>query len=339
MLEQANNAFAIWFEQPQHYDVFVLWWRISSTSRALTPSDGVPTALSPSWPPPADASSTTPSGDLPGRGLVGRPLVAYGIRSCGVDESPLLPPGVAEPSWRVLKIGAAGAYSVSAIDSKFRAGHNLDIIRRMLMTQIKSTETDAMREPRVAYAAAETVRKAQAVGLVRDMPEDTELTLRSVKRVVVRIRQAGLGARAARGLERAAPDDVDTILRELRELDALLEESPLPATEWRRLLDVLGRDQLVRLVGVSPSSVARYAKGERDTPDAVAARVHFLALVVGDLAGAYNDLGIRRWFERTRTVLEGRAPATLLGGKWQPEELGALQVRDLARALVSSAAT
>ena len=37
-----------------------------------------------------------------------------------------------------------------------------------------------MREPRVAYVAAETVRKAQAVGLVRDMPDDTELTLRAV---------------------------------------------------------------------------------------------------------------------------------------------------------------
>ena len=207
------------------------------------------------------------------------------------------------------------------------------------MTRLTSTGTDAMSEPRVAYVAAETVRKAQALGLVRDIPDDTELTLGSVKRVVARIRQAGLGDRAARGLDRAAPDDVDTILRELREIDALLEESPLPATEWGRLLDVLGRDQLVRLVGVSPSSVARYARGERDTPDAVAARVHLLALVVGDLAGAYNDIGIRRWFERTRTVLEGRAPAALLGGEWQPEDPGPLQVRDLARALVASAAT
>ena len=39
-------------------------------------------------------------------------------------------------------------------------------LRRVL--QLKFTEADAMREPRVAYVAAETVRKAQAVGLVRD---------------------------------------------------------------------------------------------------------------------------------------------------------------------------
>ena len=207
------------------------------------------------------------------------------------------------------------------------------------MARSKSTETDAMGEPRVAYAAAETVRKAQALGLVRETPDETELTFRSVKRVVARIRKAGLGERAARDLERAAPDDVDAILRELREIDALLEESPLPATEWRRLLAVLGRDQLAGLAGVSASSVARYARGERETPDAVAARVHFLALAVGDLAGAYNDIGIRRWFDRKRTVLEGRAPATLLRGEWQPEDPGPLQVRDLARALVASAAT
>ena len=72
--------------------------------------------------------------------------------------------------------------------------------------------------------------------------------------------------------------------------------------------------------------------------DAVAARVHFLALAVGDLAGAYNDIGIRRWFERKRTVLEGRAPAAVFRGKWQPEDPGPLQIRDLARALVASAA-
>ena len=33
------------------------------------------------------------------------------------------------------------------------------------------------------------MRKAQAVGLVRDIPDDTELTLGSVKRVVARIRK------------------------------------------------------------------------------------------------------------------------------------------------------
>ena len=32
------------------------------------------------------------------------------------------------------------------------------------------------------------------------------------------------------------------------------------------------------LLGISPSSAARYARGERSTPDAVAARLHFIAI-------------------------------------------------------------
>jgi hypothetical protein len=85
--------------------------------------------------------------------------------------------------------------------------------------------------------------------------------------------------------------------------------------------------------------VGRYERGARRTPDAVAARLHFLALLIGDLAGAYNPIGIRRWFDRPRTALEGHAPAYLLAGPWQPEEAGPARVRELARALVDSAAT
>ena len=96
---------------------------------------------------------------------------------------------------------------------------------------------------------------------------------------------------------------------------------------------------LARLVGVSVVSVRRYASGNRPTPDEVAARLHFLALVVGDLAGAYNDIGIRRWFDRVRTRLGNKTPAQLLARKWQPEDPGPQQVRQLAHALVASPAT
>ncbi len=42
--------------------------------------------------------------------------------------------------------------------------------------------------------------------------------------------------------------------------------------------------------------------------------------MVGDLAGAYNDTGIRRWFVRPRTVLQNRAPADVLTPGWRPDE-------------------
>jgi hypothetical protein len=119
----------------------------------------------------------------------------------------------------------------------------------------------------------------------------------------------------------------------------LLDESPLPSTEWTRVLGVLDSDRVAPLVGISAASVARYTKGERRTPDEVAAPLHFLALVVGDLSGAYNEIGIRRWFDRARTALGGRSPSDLLKGEWRPEDEGPQSVRQLARSLLGSPAT
>jgi hypothetical protein len=60
---------------------------------------------------------------------------------------------------------------------------------------------------------------------------------------------------------------------------------------------------------------------------------------VGDLAGSYNDAGIRRWFQRKRTALEGRSPASLLKQGWDPDDEGPARVRALARDLVTFSAT
>ena len=201
------------------------------------------------------------------------------------------------------------------------------------------SESTPLSHPTVARLAADTVRKAHAVGLVDEAPDFAELTYPLVKRVVMRVREAGIGERAAASLARAHVTDVGVIVRDLSQIDALLEESPFPRTEWPRLLEIFDRDRLAALVGISPSSAARYERGERHTPDEVAARLHFLALVVSDLAGAYNAIGIRRWFDRKRSALDGRGPADLLKGEWQPEDGKAARVRDLARALVESPAT
>lgn len=201
------------------------------------------------------------------------------------------------------------------------------------------SDANPLADAAVAQAAADMVRKAHAVGLVDESPDFTALTYPAVKRAVLRVREAGIGEAAAADVIRAWPDAPTFIVDRLREIGSLLEESPLPATEWGRVLGIFERDQLALLLGVSPASVVRYARGERRTPDAVAARLHCLALIVGDLAGAYNEIGIRRWFERARTPLNGRSPAQVLHGDWQPEEAGPRSVRELARALVSSPAT
>lgn len=201
------------------------------------------------------------------------------------------------------------------------------------------SKRDPLGDASVAQAAADMVRKAHAVGLVDDAGDFSALTYPAVQRAVLRVREAGIGERAAADVVRAGPEDAALVVDRLREIEALLEDSPLPATEWGRMLDLFGRDRLAALLGISPASVLRYGKHERRTPDEVAARLHFLALVVGDLAGAYNEIGIRRWFERPRTALEGRSPADLLRGEWRPEEAGPASVRRLARSLVASPAT
>ena len=108
-----------------------------------------------------------------------------------------------------------------------------------------------------------------------------------------------------------------------------------PNSEWRSVARVFDAEHLAPLLGISVSSLRRYQAGTRSTPDDVAARLHFLAMVISDLAGAYNDIGIRRWFQRERTPLDDKTPAAMLTGEWSPEDEGPGRVRQLAQALVS----
>ncbi len=226
----------------------------------------------------------------------------------------------------------------SRLTAAFAGGYALDMNRISISVH---TESDAnpLADPAVARAAADVVRKAYAVGLVDESPDFAALTYPAVKRVLARVRAAGIGGYAAASLARIDPADVAAIARDLRRIESLLEESPVPDREWPRVLAVFDRDRLAPLLGISPSSAVRYAGGERRTPDAVAARLHFIAFVSGDLAGAYNTIGIRRWFERPRAALDGRAPADLLAGDWAPDDEGAVRIRELARSLVESPAT
>lgn len=89
----------------------------------------------------------------------------------------------------------------------------------------------------------------------------------------------------------------------------------------------LGDELLAAVLGISPSSLRRYGTGEREAPDDTAARLHWLAMVVSELAAGYNALGMRRWFERPRAVLSSG---------WQPDDPSARQVR--ARAAMLSGA-
>ncbi|MCY4241534.1 MAG: hypothetical protein OXD36_07310, partial [Rhodobacter sp.] len=116
--------------------------------------------------------------------------------------------------------------------------------------------------------------------------------------------EAGIGRGFLAELQRMSRSDAALLSTLLKKINEALDQSPAPAHEWRTLQAILGMELLTRLLGVSLSSMRRYISGSRSTPDAIAARLHFLAFIVGDLGGAYNDIGVRRWFDRPRERLD-----------------------------------
>lgn len=138
---------------------------------------------------------------------------------------------------------------------------------------------------------------------------------------------------ARRDVETLHAADAAGVLAALARIAEALEASPNPETEWLAVTGRLGEELVARLCLISPSSLARYSGGVRATPDAVAHRLHHLALIVADLAGSYNDRGLRRWFDRPRPQLSGVTPASLLTGDWNPDDPGPRQVAELAAVL------
>ena len=193
--------------------------------------------------------------------------------------------------------------------------------------------------PDVAHQAVTTLTRADAMGLIPQGETIDRLDTAVLRGVVEHVSRAGIGRGLLADLSDSACSDPKRLSATLGKINDALDASPVPACEWPGLGRTLGADLLARLLGISMSSLRRYLPGVRSTPDDVAARLHFLALVTGDLAGAYNDIGIRRWFMRPRKLLGNRAPVQLLGRAWQPEDPGPRRVRALARALVPSPAT
>jgi hypothetical protein len=195
----------------------------------------------------------------------------------------------------------------------------------------------AAREP-LPRLLVEAARRAEAMGLVEPGTVD-RADADTVRRFANRVRKAGVATSAIDHLNNVAEPTREELATLLELMIGALESSPVPKFEWTGLARVFPDEDLGALLNVSASSLKRYEAGDRDTPDHIAARLHFLALVVGDLAGSYNDIGIRRWFHRKRTLLGGRAPAALLKGDWDPDDEGPARVRQLARDLVSFSAT
>lgn len=215
----------------------------------------------------------------------------------------------------------------------------MDVIWINPMLQIQSHE-EPFNDPEIAYTAIRALIRADAMGLLSE--SFTRLDDSAMKELRAGMVAAGVGQSFREELTtflHFGRDEISRLHSALKKSIEALEQSPVPDREWQSVRDVLGLELLTGLLNVSEPSARRYSSGVRNTPDAVAARLHFLALLVGDLAGTYNDIGIRRWFERPRSHLGGDTPAQALGADWSPEDDGAQCVRSLARALATFPAT
>lgn len=190
-------------------------------------------------------------------------------------------------------------------------------------------------EAQVAFLAVRLVALAETLGMVARSAE-SGVDRDQVASALNAFARAGIGRRSAALGPHATPAEFAAVLRDVL---VAVEESPAPAHEWSPLTDLLGDDLVARLVRTSVSSVHRYRSSERSTPDDVAGRLHAVALITADLTGSYNDFGIRRWFQRSRSALGGVSPVDVLSGEWSPEDERVREVRELAGALLGSPAT
>jgi len=191
-----------------------------------------------------------------------------------------------------------------------------------------------MVEPAAAWQAVRVATRAEAMGLLPP-GQRRESMFDLVGDAFDALVKAGIARRHIAALELADPAEVPAIVGHVADA---LEASPHPETEWRAVTERLGDELVARLCHVSNSSIARYAGGVRLTPDPVAHRLHHVALVVADLAGSYNERGIRRWFDRPRPQMGGATPASMLVGDWDPDDTGPRQVAVLAAGLVGAGA-
>jgi len=214
-------------------------------------------------------------------------------------------------------------------------GRGTDTIR--LMTLLRITSVDArLSRPGLLAAATGLVRRALGLGLLSDREPIERLDLELILSIAREASAAGVGQDAAIALidqERGTSARLETLIVRL---DGALAESPMPGRELHELLRVYDYDGLASLVGTSVASLRRYAGATRTVPDAIADRIHFVALVTSDLAGSYNEFGLRRWWERPRVTLGGRSPRDALVSGWKPGDEGAAAVAELAATLVGS---
>jgi len=203
------------------------------------------------------------------------------------------------------------------------------------MTMLHITSVSApLNRPDLLAVAMSVVRRALGLGLLSERSRIEKLDLDLIRSIAQEASSLGVGQEAAVALlER--PRNA-RLPRLLASLDASLADSPVPDREIAELLRIYDHQQLAALAGTSVASLRRYASGARTVPDVIAQRIHFIALVTSDLGGAYNEFGLRRWWDRPRSALGDRSPRQALGRDWSPDDPDAVTVAGLGASLVGA---
>lgn len=216
------------------------------------------------------------------------------------------------------------------------------MIRDMSELRIESIAEPIAESPENVRWALASVFRADLMDLLPETVEKTrvivldETFLQEFAHVVS---EAGIGRRLALSFD---PDVIAAmpaaeLAVALRSIWQALDDSPYPEGEWQGVRQRLGDDQLADLIGVSTSSLRRYASGERETPDEVAWRLHALTRIIAALSGSYNDYGVRRWFLRPRAQLNGRTPLEVFREVESEDDERLQALVELSEALVGAA--
>jgi hypothetical protein len=206
--------------------------------------------------------------------------------------------------------------------------------------QVKSIEDPFRSDPELAEEALRLVSRAEYLGCLPDLSLPV-LNASAVASISKCMQDADLPVtpRVLLLLESGGRHTSDEWHLALASLNHQLEMSPLPGGEWSPVASTLDEELLGRLLRVSPSSIRRYQTGGRPTPQGVAERLHFVALLLADLAGSYNDFGIRRWFNRPRAALGGQRPVEMIEkDAFDPDGDDGEALRKLALSLTSAGA-
>lgn len=228
-----------------------------------------------------------------------------------------------------------GPYKPSA-GHRLAFGSESDMIWCMSRFQITSIDEPIAPDAETSVAIARLVTRVDFLGMLSELEGAQVINRDFLTLIFSRLNEVGIAREG--GVLLAAADRSGQYRSLIERALEETEHSPMPSIEWAPLLETLGEDNLAGLVGISPASVKRYSRQDRPTPDEVANRLHFLALLVADLSGSYNSYGIRRWFSRPRHALGGHTPSALLGAGFEPSSDDAAALRRLAGELVGAGA-